>query len=289
MNKFHQVEKITAHTERSRSIKRLSKLTLFLVSIYSLAAAPLNRDAINDHVGAFKAQQARNAAIHNASFKAGACVAGAFAAHALYTYFFKGAPVSGAAACEHALSDADKKFIQCAIDFGKNQQNSWWNSTPAWLGKTVATAICQSMVFQGLEPFYSGIKHYVLQEMVLPVNHFWFLSHLHKPVDGDKRIKVSKGLGHFIMHTQALEVAYQEHHGALLRESAEYILGHILYSKDQAPPYQKFMAEKISKKLEQVFQEMLDDAEMQLYDADRLETCKEIIGQLRIINIYYIS
>ncbi len=254
-----------------------------------LTAVTLDTAVINSHKTALKAQQGKRKVLLDAGIVAGASVIGLYLAYVGYSKMYGDSPAHNGSDMYQFLQE-NRAVIFPAIELYKEQQQSWWNSTPAWLVKTAGSIILQSLVLTTLEPFYSHIRNYLVSEVVLPVKRFWFLSEQFNILDtSDRKVKVTQELAKFIMNIDAVEVTYKEHQALLLKEAAEYIISHILFVKEQVPAYQKVIAEKIAQKLDTLFQQMLDESQDEIYNTQHLEEFKDTMRTLRVINAYCIS
>lgn len=267
----------------------LGIIASFCLLSSELTAVTLDTAVINGHKASFKAQQGKRKVLLDAGIVAGASVIGLYLAYVGYTKFYSDSIGTGGADMYQFLQE-NRAVILPAIELYKEQQQSWWNSTPAWLAKTAGSIILQSLILTTLEPFYSHIRNYLVSEVILPVKRFWFLSEQFNILDtSDRKVKVTQELAQFIMNIDAVEVTYQEHQTLLLKQAAEYIVSHILFVKEQVPAYQKVIAEKIAQRLDTLFQHMLDESQAEVHSREHLEEFKDTMRQLRVINAYCIS
>ncbi len=265
----------------------MKKVVLFLCLLQAnhVYTAPLNTESILAVQKQFKAQQDRRSSLYDAGVKAGAALLCVYLGYVGYAAWANKAPVFEFASKE--FFEHNKANIEAAIELGKAERISWANSTTGWVVKTVGGIIVQSMVLQALEPLYNFARCRILHEVSLPIARFWFLAEQREKVGmNGEQIKLSQELARFIVSIDAVEVAYRESQATLLSEPAEYIVGHLLFFKEQVPGYQQYLVQKIVKSFESLVQQMLEDAEKGICDQEKIESFKEILRGLYSVNAY---
>ncbi len=268
------------------------------LSLPFLSAQDIDHAAISAHAQSMKKSHLKKQRIYEAAFKVGGAVLCASVVYYLYTlYAYNNLTVPLAVSAEVAQELKKPSVVAELIKKGAQkvdeEAHDWTNSIFGNAVKLTGSLVFQSIVFQALQPFYSEIKSYFSAHVSVPVTRSWFLLEQYQgPSDEaqNKKVEITRDLFDCIMHIESVEAAYSTSDVDLLKDSAQVILTHILFVKENNTHYiyERHVLQKIYDTLTSCIQEMLLDAKNSTYDATKLRDYKEALRDLRKLSAYCI-
>lgn len=265
------------------------KYLLLLVACIATTQADLNHTAIARKAAEIKAVQARRDFVYNTGIKLTGAIVVGYLGYQVYRWTL---PVSYDLSIFGEDVQKNKDLFKQVCDSYADSKLSWWNSTPAWLAKSAAGLVGQSVVSQTLQPLYNYVRAYTMAEVPVAVKRSWFLSEQFLVLDNaDKKIEINKEFLDFINHIDAVELAYADHQEVMLQDAAEYIIAHITHVRENMPNYvyHSYKAEKTSKKLTELLDKMLQDCQAQQYNEADILNFKNLLRELRDLPAYSVN
>lgn len=262
----------------------MRKILLFLLSICALHA-DFDKTQIDKHSERLAQRESRRAALIDAAGKLGAAAVAGFVVHFVYNSVTTPKIVGDSSWISKIQENPG--IIEKIFKENEALKNSWWNSMYAWPLKVVGTIVAQSLVVQGLQPFFTKFKGYFVHECYIPAQTSWFLIDQSDNNPG-KMVTVTHDLSDFLQHLNGLESGYEYKDAGVVQECAQFILGHMAYVRSCKieHSYQLLVLNKIEKKIAELFETLCTDSQNGVYDYHKIDSYKGLLRQLYVIPAY---